>query len=114
MSPDPVEIRQATRERVPALAAMLARAFADDPMIAVSIAPDDREERLRRFFTLIDEDWADLGALYEVGDAHGAAAWLPPGHGQDLADQNAAQREAFHALSPDGGAKHDALWGWEP
>jgi ribosomal protein S18 acetylase RimI-like enzyme len=112
MSPDPIEIRRATRERVPALAAMLARAFSDDPMIAVSIASDDREERMRRFFTLIDEDWAALGALFEVGDAHGAAAWLPPGHSEALADQNAAKQEAFHALSPDGGVKHDALWDW--
>lgn len=107
-----VEIRLATRERVPAVAAMLARAFADDPMIQVSLAPEDRDERARRFFTLLDEEWADLGVLWEAGDAAGAAAWIPPEQHDALADQNAALRDAFHALSPDGGVLHDALWDW--
>ncbi len=107
-----IQIGRATRARVPSIAAMMARAFADDPMIAVSIADDDRQERMRRFFTLIDDDWADVGALYEAGDAAGAAVWVPPGHDHSLADQNAALQEAFHALAPDGGIRHDALWGW--
>lgn len=91
---------------------MLARAFADDPMILVSLARRDLADRMRRYFTLIDEQWADLGVLWEAGDAAGVAAWVPPQELQGLADQNAALRDGFHALSPDGGVRHDALWDW--
>jgi len=107
-----IEIRRVTNERVPSVAAMMARAFANDPMISVSVASDNRDERLRQMFTLIDVQWANLGVLWEAEDAVGAAAWLGPDHAAALADQNEALREAFHALSPDGGVKHDALWGW--
>ena len=106
------EIRQVTSERVPVVAAMMTRAFADDPMISVSLAPEDRAERMRRFFTLIDDQWAALGALWEADDAAGAAAWLGPDHATALADQNQELQEAFHALSADGGVRHDALWDW--
>ena len=107
-----IEIRRATRERVPALAAMLARAFADDPMILVTLGPGDVEDRMRRYFTLIDELWADLGVLFEADEAAGVAAWVSPEHVNGLALSNALMREGLHALSPDGGERHDALWDW--
>ena len=107
-----VEIRQASPERVPALAAMFARAFADDPLVLATLAAEDRDERARRFFMLIEGQWADLGFLWEAGDAAGAAAWVPPEHHGALADQNAALQGPFHALTADGGVLHDALWDW--
>ena len=107
-----LDIRPATPERVPAVAAMVARAFADDPMIRWSLGPDDLPNRMRRYFTLINEQWADLGVLWESGDAAGAAAWIPPDQQNGLADQNAQLRDAFHALTSDGGVRHDALWNW--
>jgi GNAT superfamily N-acetyltransferase len=107
-----IEIRQVTTERVPTVAAMMARAFADDPMILAPLAPEDRDERTRRFFELIDDQWASLGVLWEAGDAAGAAAWLGPDDATALADQNAELKDAFHALSADGGLMHDALWDW--
>ena len=106
-----IEIRQVRNERAPAIAAMMARAFADDPMISASIAPEDRDGT-RRFFELIDDQWARLGVLWEAGDAAGAAAWLGPDDATALADQNAGLKEAFHALSADGGLIRDALWDW--
>jgi GNAT superfamily N-acetyltransferase len=112
MGRDPVDIRRATRERVPVLATMLARAFADDPMIQVSLAPDPDRERTRAYFTLIDEQWADLGVLWEAADGAGAAAWVPPDHVSGLADVNDRVSDAFRALTSDGGARHDALWDW--
>jgi GNAT superfamily N-acetyltransferase len=107
-----LDIRPATRERAPAVAAMVARAFADDPMIRWSLGPDDLPNRMRRYFTLISEQWADLGVLWESGDAAGAAAWITPDQQNGLADQNAQLRDAFHALTSDGGVRHDALWNW--
>ena len=67
---------------------------------------------MRRFFTLIDDQWAEIGALWEADDAAGVAAWLGPEHATALADQSEEPQEAFHALSADGGVKHDALWDW--
>ena len=91
---------------------MMARAFAKDPMILASLAPDNRDERIRRMFELIDDQWANVGVLWEADDTAGAAAWLGPDDATALADQNAELKEAFHALSADGGVKHDALWDW--
>jgi GNAT superfamily N-acetyltransferase len=105
-----VEIRPATRERVPVLTTMLARAFADDPMIQIPLAPDPDLERTRAYFALIDERWADLGVLWEAGHAAGAAAWVPPEQQNGLADLDRNLSEAFHALTSDGGVGHDALW----
>jgi predicted N-acetyltransferase YhbS len=107
-----IEIRQAKRERVPAIATMLARAFADDPMILVSLAREDVEDRIRHYFTLILEQWADLGVLWEAGEAAGAVTWLSPEHVDALATSNTVIRESVHALSPDEGVRHDALWSW--
>ena len=91
---------------------MLARAFANDPMIQAPLAPDPDRERTRAYFALIDEQWADLGVLWEAGDAAGAAAWVPPDHLSGLADLNDRMSEAFRALTSDEGARHDALWDW--
>jgi len=107
-----IEIRRVERERVPAIAMMLARAFADDPMILVSLAPEDVEDRMRHYFTLIDELWADLGVLWEAGETAGAVAWLSPEHVGALGTSNTVIREGVHALSPDEGVRHDALWNW--
>jgi GNAT superfamily N-acetyltransferase len=107
-----IEIRQVTSERAAAVAAMMARAFVDDPMIWASVAPENRDERIRRMFELLDDQWANHGVLWEADDAAGAAAWLGPDDATALADQNVELKEAFHALSADGGVKHDALWDW--
>jgi GNAT superfamily N-acetyltransferase len=107
-----VEIRQATRDRIPMLAAMLARAFAEDPMILVTVAPGDPEDRMRRYFALIEEVWADMGVLWEAGEAAGVAAWVPPHQMNDLTAVNAALRDGRFALSVDGAARYDALWNW--
>ncbi len=107
-----IEIRRATRERVPAIAAMLARAFADDPMVLVTFSPQEAADLMPSYFTLMDEAWADLGVLWEAEDAAGAAAWVPPEQMGGLADLDEALRDRFHTLSPDGGARHDAMWNW--
>jgi ribosomal protein S18 acetylase RimI-like enzyme len=50
---EPAAVRVATRQDVPALAASLARAFADDPIMTYLLGGDDlsRTRRITRFFT---------------------------------------------------------------
>lgn len=81
--PPPV-LRAATAADRPAMVAVLAAAFADDPALAW-IFPDAgrRADRLRRFFTLITGadarlDLAQL-AIGEAGQVLGVALWRPPG-----------------------------------
>jgi GNAT superfamily N-acetyltransferase len=112
MSLDPIEIRRAPRERVPVLASMLARAFAEDPMVQLPLEPDPDRERTRAYFQLLDEVWADLGFLWEAGDGAGAAAWVPPDGLSGLADVNERLSDAFRPLTSDAGARHDTLWDW--
>lgn len=74
-------IRRARAEDVPALAAMLARAFLDDPVAEWAWRPDAlREKALRRFqatrlrqLVLHEEVWTSE-------DLCSAALWAPPGH----------------------------------
>lgn len=77
-------IRPATPADRPAIIAVLAAAFADDPALAW-IFPDDhrRPEQLLRFFGLITRADARLPlaqmAFTPAGDLAGVALWRPPG-----------------------------------
>lgn len=74
------EVRRADRSDVPAIAATLSRAFADDP-VATYVFPGaaEREDRLRRFFSLqLRHNYLPRGEVYTVTDRLGAALWLPP------------------------------------
>lgn len=91
---------------------MLARAFADDPMMRWVIGDvADPVARIADYFRFIDEDFARLGMLWECGDAEGAAVWIPPDHA-GLAEVDAATRPKVHAITDDGGLRHDAFWDW--
>jgi ribosomal protein S18 acetylase RimI-like enzyme len=75
-------IREATDADRTAVAAMLARAFADDPAMSY-IFPDprDRAKRLPRLFALLFD--ADAPGLRLVtGDAQAATLWQRPGTAQ--------------------------------
>jgi GNAT superfamily N-acetyltransferase len=73
-----IEVRTAHAAEVDRLAAMLARAFDDDPVMHHMIAPRKRELYARRFFAwqmrrlLADEQ------VHVAGDALGAAIWALP------------------------------------
>ena len=80
----PPPIRTATPADRPAMAAVLADAFGDDPALAwIFPDPASRPARLRRFFDLILHaaprlDRAQL-ALAADGSIAGVALWRPPG-----------------------------------
>jgi len=104
-----VRIRVATSERVPAIAAMLGRAFRDDPIVRWPLLPTpDPAAQTARYFSFVDEVLAPLGVLWEAGNADGAAVWIPPG--THLAAVDAASRPGIHTLTDP--EKHDALWDW--
>ena len=76
-----VVARSATREDVPQLIEVLARAFAADPLLAslFPAAEAGREQRLQAFFRLDVPRSQRLGGAWTTSDGSGAAVWYPPG-----------------------------------
>jgi len=80
--PDVHLVRKATAADVPRLAATMARAFYDDPVVSDWCMPDadHRTERLKRGFQLfLERIYLRHNECYATDDVAGAACWLPPG-----------------------------------
>jgi ribosomal protein S18 acetylase RimI-like enzyme len=74
-------VRRATRDDIPAIAAMLARAFTADPFFAY-LAGDapERAQRMRDGWrAILRHASARLSATWTTDDLAGAALWIPPG-----------------------------------
>lgn len=74
-------VRLAEAGDVKQLGDVLADAFADDPVVSWLIPPwvDDRDERLRLFFTSMSRTYLRLGKpCYLAGDGSAAALWGSP------------------------------------
>src|SRR3954453_1960385 len=74
-------VRQATRADRKGLAALLARAFADDPVF-VAMFPRNiraRDARMRLMFRLEVARSQSRGGTWITGDAAAGAVWFPPG-----------------------------------
>lgn len=92
---------------------MLARSFAGDPMFASFGATASLGgSGLRRFFELLETPLAELGFLWEIGDAVAAAGWIPAGADEVLLRIDTATRPLARELSDDGGQRWEALWDW--
>jgi GNAT superfamily N-acetyltransferase len=81
-------IRPARREEIPALAAMLARAFARDPFFGY-LAGDapERNQRMRDGWSgILRHASARLAHTWTTDDLAGAALWLPPRYRPSLID----------------------------
>ena len=109
-----LEITRADRQRMPALAAVLARAFVDDPIIRWPLPEgvDDLEDRVRSMFTWAYEDLADLGMVWETAGGAGVAVWVPPGGAEQLVASDQAVRDRLARLTDDGGARYGVMWDW--
>jgi GNAT superfamily N-acetyltransferase len=71
----------ATRAEVPAMAATLARALADDPGW-IYIFPDAASrvrEMTKMLRVMVGDAYVGLGATWMLPDARAAAVWMPPG-----------------------------------
>ncbi|MGH9186444.1 MAG: GNAT family N-acetyltransferase [Acidimicrobiales bacterium] len=76
-----IHIRQATKDDVQAMAAALAAAFADDPVMAYLFPRErDRRGRLRRFMRLATNVRLRGGEVWVSDGYEGAALWARPGH----------------------------------
>jgi ribosomal protein S18 acetylase RimI-like enzyme len=76
-----VEARRATRDDIRPLAAVLARAFANDPFFGW-LAGDvsERGQRMRDGWSaILRHASAGLAATWTTDDLTGAAIWIPPG-----------------------------------
>ena len=102
-----MNVEQAGQDRVSALAALLGRAFVEDPMLVWPFGPD-RIDMVTRFFHAFDTEIAARGWLWEVGDAVGVAAWIPPGSDRNMMDIDRAIRPTLDAAS----GRHAEFWEW--
>lgn len=112
--PDPdVVIRQVSPAEASPLAAVLARAFAADPMITwPMVTTDDLPARIRAMFEAVDTPFASEGWMFEAADGLGVMTLLPPGSAAREEELAAAVVPLTAALSPDGGVRYDAFWAW--
>jgi GNAT superfamily N-acetyltransferase len=76
-----VTVRRATEADVDPMAAQLARAFFDDPVMAhVFRNAARRPEAMRRYFTSqMRGDYLPYGGCYTTDDHRGSAVWAPAG-----------------------------------
>lgn len=105
-------VERATPDRVASLAAVLGRAFADDPMFMWPLGAASTREHAEAFFLAFDERLAALGWLWTTPGDRGVAAWIPPGQDGAMMDLDRELRPAIAALTPDGGARYEAMWEW--
>lgn len=111
MSQGNVEIAQATPDRLPALASVLGRAFAVEPMMRWPLCEcDDVEERLIRAFEFFMEDPIRMGMVWEAGAAAGALILIPAGQMDAVDDGNLAMRSVYQR--EDGARRFDRFWDW--
>jgi len=78
----PIDVRRATIEEIPAMAATLARAFAHDPFYSfLAGGAPERNQRMRDGWSgILRFGSANLTETYTTDDHGGVALWLPPGH----------------------------------
>lgn len=108
-----IPIRRALPAEIPALAAVLARAFLHDPMFAWSmVISDDIEDRIRSHLGLVDTLFATEGWMYRTEDGLGVMALVPPDRERESHAIDVAAEAGTSLLIPDGGGRYARLWTW--
>ena len=111
--PGPVAVRPVGPAEVPALAGVLARAFARDPMVTWPlVAADDLPARIRATFEAVDTPFAAEGWMFEAADGLGVMTLLPPGSSAREEELAEATAPGVAALSPDAGDRYERFWAW--
>ena len=98
-----IAIHRARPHEAPGIAAALARAFFDDPVMRWAIPDDGRRRRiLPDFFELFARTIQPYGETLVAGDAVGAALWVPPGRQAAGDDAEAFGRRMEQIAGSDG------------
>jgi GNAT superfamily N-acetyltransferase len=107
-----IEVAPAAPDRGAALAALFGRAFVDEPMMRWPMGERGEvvDQFMRAFAAFLDQA-LPLGWVWEAGDAHGAAVWIPPGQTIEW-EAHPWNQPRIHALTDDGGDRYDAFWDW--
>jgi GNAT superfamily N-acetyltransferase len=114
----PAAVRPAAPAEVPALAGVLARALAADPIVCWPFAfesgerPESRLARVQAMFEIIDRPFASEGWIHVAADGLGAMSLLPPGSTPREREIGEATAPAIGALTADRGARYERLWAW--
>ena len=108
-----IPIHPAAPADIPALAEVLARAFAADPMVVWPMVTDDElEARIQRSFELVDTLYAAEGWIYRAEDGLGVMSLLPPDSGERAHELDIVMADAMATLTPDGGQRYGRFWEW--
>jgi GNAT superfamily N-acetyltransferase len=118
MVPAPMSISLARPDRQSALAAVLGRAFVNEPMMVWPMGrTDDVVGQFTQCFSVFLDVALELGIVWELDNekdpetADGVAVWIPPGQLEDWSDHPWNQ-PGIQALTDDGGHRYGAFWGW--
>ncbi len=108
-----MRIVQASADRGPALAGVLARAFVTEPMLRWTMGGSDADlaDRLTVEFEPLVTGMAAHGMVWEAGDGVGLAGWVEPGRTNVLWESQAGG-DVVNPLTEDGGVRRDAMWAW--
>jgi ribosomal protein S18 acetylase RimI-like enzyme len=104
-------IVRADRHRLPVLASVLGRALADDPIFQWSLGGVASAQAVAASATAIYAPYADLGMVWEGGDAAGVAVWVPPEGAYLLATGDPAAASP-PPEAPDETDRRQATWDW--
>jgi ribosomal protein S18 acetylase RimI-like enzyme len=108
-----LSIERATSSQLRSVAAVLARAFADDAMVRWPFGDvADVERRIEESFALLDAAVIDAGLLLVANACEGVAVWLDPAGLAQFEEIEFASRGAIHALMADQGIRYRRLWDW--
>lgn len=111
--PPAIPVRAAAPGEIPALAGVLARAFAADPMVTWPfVTADDLPARIRAMFEIVDTAYAAEGWIHAAAGGLGVMSLLPPGSTPREHAIGEATAPALGALAPDGGARYERFWEW--
>lgn len=107
------EIAVIAPSRLAQLAPMFGRAFIHEPMMSWPLGErGDLVERFTCCFAAFLEAVRDLGVVWEVGDAEGAAVWVAPDQSEDWMAADPWNHPRIRALADDSGRRYSAFWDW--
>ena len=104
-----------SKDRVPIVAAMTARAFLDEPLLRWPLGDvPDPLAAIESEFIGVETVAAECGCLWEAGDAIGAASWIRPDAARRFWDETATGSvgRGIAAHAEDRGRRNRLLWEW--